>query len=646
MCGIFGYYARSTSDFDPAEYIDLTNSLYHRGPDAGGYWSEAPFFLGHRRLAILDLEHGDQPMADPSKRFVISYNGEIYNYIEVRKKLEKSGIRFTTNTDTEVVLKAYLYWGVECLKQFTGMFAIAIVDRLAGSLFLARDRIGEKPLFLLKDPNRIAFASELRALAPLCKSPLVNHRALQQYLCMNYLPADNTLLENIVRVKPGTYHLYTKTRDIISSYWDPKDHLNNFEYMDEANALEKLQSNIDQSLNITLRSDVPVALFLSGGIDSSLVAESAVRQGRIKEAYCLDFAESSFSEWGLANKIANKLHLKLNRVVLTDEVFDDFHKIASHCDDPLADSSALAVWSLAKAASQDYKVIISGDGGDELFAGYLTYQASILHQAYIKKLPNFIRSFLARMAFMIKPSERRKVSTGYKLLRFLRSADLPTEHAHLTWNGSWLPKDLNRLLTIPTDANILAHIQSSNVREQTTLLDYLMYTDLCHYLPNDIMNKVDRMTMAHSLESRAPLLNHELVEFALALPSDLKMTKNSQSKKLLRKLNLSLYGQEIAGAKKQGFSVPIHRWLRGKGREYLEYYLSDNLLSEMSFMNKDAIIRAKQSHLKQKSLLGFELWGLMIFGHWYENRILRNAISISSKQKLQQLILPKYTELV
>jgi len=626
MCGIFGQFVRHGRTIDHDILCSLTNSLHHRGPDGGCYWADGPFFLGHRRLSIIDLAQGQQPMATADGNLVVTFNGEIYNYIELRKELVALGHVFQTASDTEVILHGYREWHVELPSRLVGMFAFVIADRQHRTLFMARDRFGEKPLLYHETANGVVFASELRALAGLPNlQKQVDEEALAHYLCLNYVPGDRTLLQGIRRLSPASWRLYSQEGTKEGIYWFPPQHPHSESSVSLDDAVNKLREKLDQSVNLALRSDVPIALFLSGGIDSSVVAESAVRQGTLSRAYCLDFEETSFSEWDKAQAVANRLGLPLQRVVLSSQVLEDFLSVVQHADDPLADSSAVAVWTLAREAARDYKVIISGDGGDELFAGYLTYKATALHKRFISRLPMKMRSLMASLAPRL-PDSNTKVSTGYKLRRFLRAAALPSSQAHFTWNGTWLPAVAASLLrSEPAKqyaANSMLDMATRHRLDDRPSLLNLQCADTNDYLPNDILTKVDRMTMAHGLEARAPLLVPVVAEFAMSLPDSLKMTLFGQPKKLLRELANVSYGSQIAAAKKQGFSIPIHAWLRGPARELAENLLSLKSLEEIGLFDINAVIQAKERHMVGNEPLGFELWGLMVFVAWYQARVI------------------------
>jgi len=616
--------------------------LSHRGPDDGAWWADDKFFLGHRRLSIIDLGMGGQPMATVDGRYVIVFNGEIYNYIELRDELSLRGCVFRSTSDTEVILEGYRVFGVDLAKHLIGMFAFAIADRIEQTLYLSRDRFGEKPLFISESDSGISFASELGPLAALSwPNVSIDRTALAEYLCLNYVPGERTMIRGIRRLAPGTWRLYSAKTIQTGTYWTPPPPFETAMSIGEATI--ELRSRLDQAVNIALRSDVPVTLFLSGGIDSSIIAESAVRQGHLQHAYCLDFAEESYSELSNAAQVAKQLGVELRRVDFSAEELGNFLQLVEHADDPLADSSALAVWTLARATAKDYKVVISGDGGDELFGGYLTYKATMLHRYVAKVLPDFARQALTKLADKL-PVGDRKVSLSYKLMRFLRASNLSPAQAHFTWNGTWLPSDASNLMCDATDHGLAYDVLINLAARHRLFMEpdllALQRADACDYLPNDILTKVDRMTMAHGLEARAPFLVPIVAEFGLSLPAKLKLTPLGQPKLILRELATQLFGPKIGTAKKQGFSIPVHRWLRGPMRPMVEDLLSKSSLEQVGLLDTDAVLSHKKKHMSGQAQLGFELWGLMVLVAWYRARILRGALQNRSNLTLRQISTP------
>ncbi len=620
MCGIVGRFAWE----DPLQedlVRGVVNHLQHRGPDEGAYWADERFFFGHRRLAIIDLKSGQQPMGTDEGDLVVTFNGEIYNYPSLKRELQDRGHRFRTKSDTEVLLHGYREWGTELAGRLVGMFAFAIADRSRGELFLARDAFGEKPLYYVDAPGSVTFASELRPLVALgVTDGRIDVAALGGYLCLNYVPGDATLLAQVRRLSPASWRLYRPGTLLTRRYWSPRAEPAPVTLED---ALEGLQQRLDRAVRLALVSDVPVGIFLSGGMDSSLIAESAARQGRLSQAYCLDFSEGGFSEWERAERVASRLGIPLTRVSLGQDAAPQFVRIVEHADDPLADSSALPVWTISREAARGNKVVLGGDGGDELFGGYLTYQASLLHSRLSRILPAPLRRLMAHTAPWL-PTSEGKVSRSYQAMRFARAAVLPTREAHFSWNGTWLPAQAAGLLR-PEAARQAASGALAAVADRLGLplhpnLDSLQKADIAEYLPNDILAKVDRMSMAHGLEVRAPFLQTAVADFALSLPAELRCAIAGRPKRLLRELARRTYGPEIADAPKRGFSIPIHAWLRGPLREVAEDLLSVVALRPIQELEPVAVRRVWEEHLAGRSH-GWEVWGLMVLSAWHRARV-------------------------
>jgi asparagine synthase (glutamine-hydrolysing) len=645
VCGIVGIFGDASSR--QADVLQrLVTLLAHRGPDGGGIWQEPPFALGHRRLSIIDLSLGGQPMADGSGRYVITFNGEIYNYLELRAELQRLGSVFQTNSDTEVILEAYRHFGVDAASRLVGMFAFAIADRRERTLYLARDRLGEKPLYVWSAPSGDAvFASELKAITAFpgfeCS---IDPVALSGYLLLNYVPGHDTLLKGVSRLPPGSWCLlHIDGRRRSGSYWTPASRatIDAHTPLRGPATLDELAKRLDGAVRIALRSDVPVALFLSGGIDSSLVAESAARQGFLRHAYCLDFEDARFSEWSNAERVAARLGLELRRALAAPVDPDGFERLIYHADDPLGDASALPVDALAREVAKDYKVAISGDGGDELFGGYLTYRATALYRMLRKAIPaNAARSAANWLA--ARTVGTGKVSASYQAHRFLRAWGLAPNVAHISWNGSWLPDQAAGLLAPelreqrPVERAVTALMARTRLAASPDLRS-LQAADMAEYLPNDILTKVDRMTMAHGLESRAPLLHPAVAEFGAALERSEKLDLLGSSKKALRALAARTFPTEVSAAKKQGFSIPVHAWLRSEMRDSLELFLSRERVEALPFLDADTVLAKKTAHLDRRAELGFELWGLMALSAWWRQHSVSMA---GSRQSLQHASRP------
>jgi asparagine synthase (glutamine-hydrolysing) len=645
MCGVFGMFGFDSPPPWQGRGPALVNHLRHRGPDAGAWWADGPFFLGHRRLSIVGLASGSQPMATAEGDLVVVFNGEIYNYPELRLHLERRGHRFRTSSDTEVLLHGYREWGIGLPEHLTGMFAFALADRQRMQLFLARDRLGEKPLFVRRTPRYLAFASEVRPLAALPDLPRRLHLpALARFLLLNYVPGRDCLLDGVERVAPGSWQLYGRSFARRGVFWQPP--VTSDPALEQAPLEEVLAScrkHIDRAVKLNLQSDVPVGVFLSGGMDSALVAESAMRQGCLNQAFCLDFAEASHSEYGSAKHVADGLGLPLQRVELTAEALRQFLQLVEHADDPLADSSSLAVYTLCRQAARENKVVLGGDGGDEIFGGYLTYAASRLHAGRLCSLPHAWRRLAAWCSCWL-PTGEGKVSFSYKLRRFLRAAHLDTGQAHFTWNGTWMPDEAARLVRPPelreAIHQVLDEFASHHGLSGPCSLFDLQRADVSDYLPNDILTKADRMSMAHGLEVRAPFLEHELAAWALRLPEHFKIGPKGRLKYVLRELARRTFGPVIADRRKQGFSIPVHTWLRGPFARQVRDHLEPSALARLEVLDPIAIGRALGEHLSGRRSLGFELWGLAVLVAWHRSRI-ETTPAVPSHHDLQRLLFPQ-----
>jgi asparagine synthase (glutamine-hydrolysing) len=626
MCGLVGFFAREGPAPHRDLWFELVNHLRHRGPDDGAFWAEGPFFFGHRRLSILGLASGHQPMATVDGSLVVILNGEIYNFIELRAELERLGHAFRTDSDTEVLLHGYRAWGEDLPRRLTGQFAFALADRRQRRLFLARDRFGEKPLFVLRAPGYVAFASEVRPLAALPDlDRQLDVRALGGYLSLNYVPGEATLLAGVRRLPPATWALFTPDGERVERYWSPPDGpAETPRTMEEA--LEAWRPLFDRAVRLAMRADVPVGILLSGGMDSSLVAESAVRQGRLNCAYFLDFEEREWSEREAARRVADRLGLPLESATLTSESLSDFLRLVAHADDPLADSSALAVWSIARQAARANKVVLGGDGGDELYGGYLTYGASKLHAEVVCRIPWPLRAGLARIGRRL-PTRDGKVSLSERARRFLRAADLPPGEAHFTWNGTWLSDEAASIVR-PGEDRALVRDALPALARKTGLTSGVgvrrfQLVDVAEYLPNDILAKVDRMSMAHGLETRAPFLDHELAAWTLRLPERLAVGPRGELKALLRAAARRIFGSTIADRPKRGFSIPVHAWIRGPLADLVRELLAPRSVERLGVLEPRRVSAVLDDHLSGRRNRGFEIWGLAVLVAWHRMRVAR-----------------------
>ena len=572
MCGISGLLIhREGAISSPAGTLRrMTERLGHRGPDGDGHFEDAPVFLGHRRLSIIDIAGGAQPMAG-TQGAVVTFNGEIYNYREVRESLETRGRRFRTDSDTEVLLQAFEEYGEACVDHFNGMFAFAIWNPAQRALFLARDRMGEKPLYYMDGPGFFAFASELKGL--LCidevnRSLEIDVRALSDFLSLGYIVQPKSIYKGVCQLNPG-HCGWIRLGDTAFKprpYWSLAD-----AFMDgKAQPGEALRDDFvnlfEDSVRLRLRADVPTATFLSGGIDSAAVlAATAHLTGGTPAALTMGFADRSFDETRLASETADRLGAAFTRLetgdapVTAEALIDIF-------DEPFADTSVIPMASLTKAARLSHKVALSGDGADELLAGYPTYRADKYYRRY-RQVPDIAQRAARWFADRTLKPSYRKVSFDYKLRQFLGSHGLAPERAHYWWRVVFAEAEKEQLLSddVRTALGDYDPFESfHNAFDQVPdagFLDRCLYVDSVTWLPSDILVKVDRTSMVHGLEVRAPFLDHRLVEFCARLPETLKM-QGAQQKVLLKQAFRDRLSSRVLQGPKRGFNAPTADYRR------------------------------------------------------------------------------------
>ena len=620
MCGIAGEVNFRRSP-DSSGVKAMTDAIEHRGPDAAGFMSSGPIAFGHRRLSILDPQsRSDQPMSDRTGRFVIVYNGEIYNYADLKHELERRGERFLTTGDTEVLLTAYKVWGAACMDRLNGMFAFAIWDNEKRQLFAARDRFGEKPLYYASPYDGcLIFASELKALR---RHPLVNdeldEQSVSRFLSCGYTLGERTILKSVKRLAPAsTLNFSEKRAPEISCYWDLASHLrrpSSVKTFEEAQ--EKLLEILDDAVRIRMVSDVPLGAFLSGGVDSASIVSSMVRfrDANAIKTFTIDFSERSFSEAKEAAEVATFLNVDHHAQTVSPTITDDVSKIIGCSDEPFADTSIVPTYFLAKFARERVTVALSGDGGDELFGGYETYVATRLHRLLRispSSLVNAGRFAVDRLA----PVSWNKVSASYKARQFLKSGELDNKAAHWSWRNIF---DLNERAKAapeidPTDDGtdeVRRHFKKVNGMSP---LQQMAYVDIKTWLCDDILVKVDRATMAHSLESRAPFLDHRLAEFALCLPDHWKL-KGLSTKRVLKDALKSRLDPAVMKRSKKGFNAPISHWITS-GLKPL-YFDSIQSMKARTVIDQGFAEQVYADHIAGRADNGFKLFTLMSLAIW------------------------------
>jgi asparagine synthase (glutamine-hydrolysing) len=606
----------------------MIDTLRHRGPDAEGVWARGPVVLGHCRLSIIDPRpEGNQPISDTSGRFWLTYNGEIYNFQEIRAELESAGARFRTRTDSEVMLEAYKKWGVEFVRRLNGMFAFALWDEDRSRLVLARDRLGKKPLYLRRLPNKgLVFASELRALR---LHPAVDQRvsakAVGHYLSLNYTLTQEAILEGVSKLPAATYMVVDRDgAGPPQSYWDlARSFREKRTFRSEAAAAEELVALLDDAVRLRLISDVPLGAFLSGGVDSAVVVASMVTHARASQThtFSIDFEEKSYSEVDAARETAKVLGVDHRDRRAEIDGRASLEAILKTADEPFADSSMIPTYFLARFARERVTVSLSGDGGDEVFAGYDTYAADRLRHA-TRWVPGWATGGAERAVSALWPVSYDKVSTDYKLRHFLAGHRLGADRAHYSWREIFTAEEKKRLLrpewrTIAgadTFSEFAPHFEA--VRG-CHYLDRAMYADIKTWLVDDILVKVDRATMAHALEARAPMLDYRVVEFAASLPVDWKLHRLTK-KFLLRRSQRGRLPAAILDRPKRGFGAPISYWLDGVLGDAAREITQDPSMAQ--WFEPTEVDLLWREHRARRADNGLKLFGLTCFGLWLSNQ--------------------------
>lgn len=623
MCGIVGY---TTKDwYAPAERIrDAVMTLVHRGPDQQGTHHSALCSLGGARLKILDLSAGDQPIYSPDRNTAIVFNGEIYNHLELRQELAGLGHRFETTCDTETVLHAFLEWDTECFARLRGMFAVALWQQKQRRLVLGRDRVGIKPLYIARQGEDILFASELKGI--LIHPEFERRMSLQGldcYLSMNYVPAPWTLVEGVEKLTPGHWMDWRNGSVKIESYWEIPEIRPERISLDEAK--EELDRLLTESVAEQMLSDVPLGVWLSGGIDSSTILHYAARASREPlRTFSISFQGRSFDESSYISAVARQYgtrheQLDLN---LNQDLEGAIRELTYYSDEPSADSGALPVWFLSKLTKQSCTVAFSGEGSDEVFGGYLTYRANRMAR-WLRRLPDgMVRGLLEGLRAW--PASDEKIGLDYKVKRLLEGSLLPPEQSHIYWNGTFSEAEKATLMRRQLPGALPWLLSSLQADLPGDGLGPYMKFDQAYYLPDDILVKSDRMSMAHSIEVRPPFLDHRLIEFAAKLPEKLKI-QGSRQKVLLKELMRDKLPPTILQRKKVGFDIPAHEWFRGPLRELLMETLESGEAEHGEVFRFDKIYNLTQLHMNRSINIGFHLWGLMVLFLWMKEWKIQSA---------------------
>ncbi|HET7872470.1 MAG TPA: asparagine synthase (glutamine-hydrolyzing) [Terriglobales bacterium] len=614
MCGIAGF-THSNWIAAPERIRKAAATLLHRGPDQQGVFQSKTVALAATRLKIIDLAGGDQPVTSADGDTVIVFNGEIYNHQELRSELESLGHSFRSRCDTEVVLHAFLEWDLESFSRLRGMFAFAIWNESRNRLVLCRDRVGIKPLYIAQRGEDIFFGSELKAILVHPEIPReLSLSGLDCYLAMNYVPCPWTLVDGITKLAPGNWLEWRAGEMRSGSYWELP--LGQSQESLEG-AKEKLDFLLRQSVREHLLSDVSLGVWLSGGVDSSAILHYAATESpsRLK-TFSIAFHGRSFDETPYIRQIVDHYQTEHQQLDLnpTLNLQDAIEEFAYYSDEPSADAGALPVWFLSKLCKTTTTVALSGEGADELFGGYLTHRASMLANPARKLPPGVLRFALERARRW--PVSDEKIGMEYKVTRFLEGCLMSPERAHVHWNGAFSEEQKQELLAarIPSAVNGILSELGGLLSGADALASFLWF-DQKYYLPDDILYKVDRISMAHAVEVRPPFLDHRIVEFAAGLPASLKV-RGQRQKVVLKELMKGKLPESTLKRKKIGLDIPAHDWLRGPLNTLLEDTVSDGISRYGEIFRGAAVQELVRAHVERRSNLGYQLWGLMILFLW------------------------------
>ena len=629
MCGIVGFLTSKASGIPEGEVLrGMRDALIHRGPDDMGEFirpidEKGPFvFLGHRRLSIIDLGTGHQPLSNEDEKVWVVFNGEIYNFRELRGELRKRGHQFRTESDTEVIAHAYEEYKEDCFRHFNGMFAIGIWDEKENRLILARDRLGKKPLYYSLINETFVFASELKAIMAFPSfSRRVDPVSFMKYLFYEFIPCPHTIFKDAKKIPAASYLIWDKKGSEVKQYWSPFDSKRGEENLSEAEAELRIMELLKESVKRRLISDVPLGVFLSGGIDSSTIAALAQREvpGKIK-TFSIGFEDPSFDESKYASMASKYIGTEHHEQTMTpSDLINIVPTLPDILDEPMADASILPTYLLSKFTREHVTVALGGDGGDELFAGYPTYLA----HKFATQYERYLGLFHPTIHFFgnLLPVSDDNISFDFKLKKFLSGIGYPNGIRNSVWLGSFPFFENQKVLSPEVTSqfsqdrlaeDIYLHEREYPYDDQITKLQYL---DLKLYFQESILVKVDRASMACSLEVRAPFLDHELVEFVMGLPSKWKL-RRCTSKYILKKAVGNWLPEEVIKRPKKGFGVPIAKWVKGPLNPLFRELLEFDRIRREGFLNPKYVAQLLQDHLLNKSDNRKQLWTLLVWELW------------------------------
>jgi asparagine synthase (glutamine-hydrolysing) len=622
MCGIAGQiYADPGATADGGLVHRMCQSIRYRGPDDHGLIVDGQVALGMVRLAIIDLVTGKQPMTNEDNSVMVVFNGEIYNFRELRASLEKNGYRFRTNSDTEVIVYLYEQYGQDFVHHLRGMFAIALWDKKERKFLLVRDRLGVKPLFYRMEGHRLLFGSEIKAILQDPRVPRVaNYAGIDQMFRYGHTVPPVTCFDGIAELPPASMLTYHEGACDVRRYWDL--HFEVSPAYDEARARDELLSLLRESIRLRMISDVPLGALLSGGVDSTMVvALMSEVSGAPVKTFSIGFEDRSYSELPYAKQVAERYGTDHHEYFVTPDVADLLPTLIRHHDAPFFDTSAIPTYYVCKMAREHVTVALSGDGGDELFAGYNLYLAEKAAR-YVERLPRWLGEGMIRRIANCIPESTNYLNKGRVAREFVRAATLGTKGRYERWSSkvkSEVRRDLYRAPPLVSCLNdeCSRHIDDLfQLQPKATTLNRLLYIDIKTELANDVLVKVDRMSMANSLEVRSPLLDHRLHEFAATLPDEAKL-KGWKTKYLLKSLAVRYLPRELLKRPKRGFSVPLDRWFREDLGRYAAEVVTDPGTRTRGLFNTQAVDQLMKDHRDGLTNYGREIWMLLVTELWH-----------------------------
>jgi asparagine synthase (glutamine-hydrolysing) len=628
MCGFIGCVhdkEQNYRDEQKQQFKNMNDIITHRGPDDDGFFYDDHIQFGFRRLSIIDIECGHQPLTYENERYWIIFNGEVYNYVELREELLKEGLQFATNSDTEVIIALYSHLKEKAVEKLRGMFAFTIWDKQEQTLFGARDPFGIKPYFYFVDGERTFFASEKKSILLALENDVLDYDSLQYYLTYQFVPEPNTMSKGIHKLEPG--HYFTKKIGSpmeIKRYW--KAHFNPIQ-KPESDFIKEIQDVLIDSVKMHMRSDVPVGSFLSGGIDSSIIASIAKQFHPAIKTFSVGFEHQGFSEIDVAKETAEKLGVEnISYVITPQEYMNELPKIMWHMDDPLADPACIPLYFVAREARKHVTVVLSGEGADELFGGYNIYREPQDLEMF-NKIPRAGKVLLKGIANMMPE--------GMKGKSFIERGVTPMEERYIGNAKMFTEEEKRELLSVYREGLHFTDITKTLYKETKGYdpVDTMQYIDIHTWMRGDILLKADKMTMAHSLELRVPFLDKEVFEAASKIPTSLK-TANGTTKYILRKAAEGIVPEHVLNRKKLGFPVPIRHWLKNEMNEWAKTIIRESNTDHL--FNKSYVLNLLEDHCQGKADNSRKIWTVLIFMIWHQVYV-EGKYSFSGQKELQTM---------